>query len=310
MDQVVIDNLKVGAYWSTAEESGSFSPSVYWLANPLVQKRFRKKAVGGRNYNSWPGFCVDVYLKSLSPVERVLSVGCGSGQLERDLAHMIPIDQIDAIDVAPGMIEEAQRRAEQEGLEMINYLLGNVEEGGFPGHGYHAIFFNMSLHHMFAMDETLQKTAEAINADGFLFLNEYVGPNRFAFTEREKEVISSLHALIPDRFRYSLADHNRGFPQSSVVFPDPLEVARVDPSESVCSAEILPNLEKHFDIIELNQTGGTVLQFLLHNIAGHFRKEDPESLKVLDFLFKAEDLLIEIGELDSHFVTVVAKKKV
>ena len=59
----------------------------------------------------------------------------------------------------------------------------------------------------------------------------------------------------------------------------------------------------------MNKAGGTLLHFVLESISGHFRKEDPKSMAVLQLLFAIEDCLIEIGELDSHFVLVVAKPK-
>lgn len=303
------NNRKVGDYWSSVEESGAFSPSVYWLANPLVQRRYQQKAAGGREYAHWLNFCVEAYLERDFPHGKILSVGCGNGSLERHLACLTSFAQIDAIDIAPGLIEEARTLASREGITGINYVLGNAEEEPFPNHDYDAVFFNGSLHHMESPDQTLRKTANALRRDGYLFLNEYTGPNRFEFSEREKEIIDSLYRLIPERFRASLEEGRPGCLRNSVQFPDPAEVARVDPSESVCSAEIVPNLGKYFEVIEFNKTGGTVLQFLLQNIAGHFREDDPQSLRILELLFEAEDTLIEVGELESHFAVVVARRK-
>jgi hypothetical protein len=83
----------------------------------------------------------------------------------------------------------------------------------------------------------------------------------------------------------------------------------VDPSESVRSSEIMPLLSRYFDVLECNKTGGTLLQFLLAGTAGNFRQDDPDSMQALEMLFKIEDTLIDIDELDSVFVCVAAVPK-
>jgi hypothetical protein len=84
-------------------------------------------------------------------------------------------------------------------------------------------------------------------------------------------------------------------------------VMAVDPSESIRSAEIVPLLCRHFDIVEFKPMGGAILQFLLADIAGNFREEDGE--KVLEMLFAVEDTLMAVGDLDSDFAYIVATPK-
>ena len=301
---------KTAEYWSNIVEEGEFSSSVYWLANPIVNHYYQVKAVGKREeYGHWVNFCVQHYLANRCPVERMLSIGCGDGDLERHLATLNAFKSIDAVDIAPGRIEIAKAKAREAGVKGISYLVQNVEAVGFPSDTYDAIFYNSSLHHMFEMDKTLRQTAAVLKSDGFLFVNEYIGPNRYKFSQREKEVIQALHKFIPERYRYSLNKRDFGFLQTHAQLPDPLEVARVDPSEAPFSEEIVPTLEKYFEIVEFNKIGGTVLQFLLQNIAGHFREDDPDSLVILDLLIKAEEALINVGDLQSHFALIVARPK-
>ena len=55
--------------------------------------------------------------------------------------------------------------------------------------------------------------------------------------------------------------------------------------------------------------GGTLLQYVLKEIAGHFGAGDPAADAVLEMLFKIEDALIDSGELESDFMLIVAKPK-
>ena len=56
---------------------------------------------------------------------------------------------------------------------------------------------------------------------GYLFVNEYIGPNRMAYSDREKEAMQGVFQMIPAKFRISHAEHDRGQVRSHVYFPDP-----------------------------------------------------------------------------------------
>lgn len=84
-------------------------------------------------------------------------------------------------------------------------------------------------------------------------------------------------------------------------------VIAVDPSEAVRSAEILPVLRTLFDVVEFRPLGGTILQFLLADIAGNFQDEVGEQL--LGIFFQLEDTLMACGDLPSDFAYIVARPK-
>lgn len=73
------------------------------------------------------------------------------------------------------------------------------------------------------------------------------------------------------------------------------------------SAEIVPLLERYFEIVEFKPLGGTLLQLLLTDIAGNFRS--PEGERLLTMLFEIEDALLETGDLQSDFAYIVARPR-
>ena len=87
--------------------------------------------------------------------------------------------------------------------------------------------------------------------------------------------------------------------------PTERSVIAVDPSEAVRSAEIVPVLQQYFDLVELRPLGGTILQFLLADIAGNFQ-QDEAGAQLLEMLFAIEDALMAAGHLDSDFACIVA----
>ncbi|MDI9548519.1 MAG: class I SAM-dependent methyltransferase [Chloroflexota bacterium] len=97
-------------------------------------------------------------------------------------------------------------------------------------------------------------------------------------------------------------------PVKETALPTLRSVIAVDPSEAVRSAEILPVLETLFEIVEYRPLGGTILQFLLADIAGNFVDEAGEQL--LEILFQLEDALMASGDLPSDFALIVARPRI
>lgn len=309
MPQTADQAGQVSDHWSQKLEDSSsdFSAELYWLANPEVRRRHVLAQTRGRRADSWVNDVVKQFLGDRIPVDRMLSIGCGTGQLERHLALLGAFKECDAWDVATGAIETARRTASEQGLRHIHYAVRDANAVELPPETYDAVLFHSSLHHIAALEGVCENVARSLKPGGWLFLNEYVGPNVFDFTPRQKEVIRAAFDLIPRRFRRS------GYLDWAVAeaapIPSPAEVAAADPSEAVRSAEILDVVSHYFDVVELNPTGGTVLQFLLHGIAGNFRPDDPDSMKVLDLLIRIEETLIEVGDLRSDFAVVTARRR-
>nr|BFD40775.1 hypothetical protein FFPRI1PSEUD_22740 [Pseudomonas sp. FFPRI_1] len=297
-------------HWSENQAgSDAFSADVYWLAVPAVQRRHQHKATAGSGHGHWVTYCLNTFLAGRLPVQRMLSIGCGTGSLERELYGLNAFQHCDALDIAPAALETARAQAAALGADSLEYSLTDVERVSLPSAHYDAVWFNGSLHHIRELESVCANVRQSLKADGWLFFNEYVGANHFAFDAPQCAAISHAFALIPPPLRRSFVQGSYGQLQHNVPLPDPLEVVKVDPSEAVRSQDILKVVGEHFDIQVLNACGGTLLQFLLHGIAGNFKADDPQSMRVLQMLFDIEDGLIESGALHSDFVIVAATPK-
>ncbi len=95
--------------------------------------------------------------------------------------------------------------------------------------------------------------------------------------------------------------------RQGVDLPTAQSVAAIDPSEAIRSADIVPVLTRYFDIVEFRPMGGSILQFLLADIAGNFKDEEGQQL--LQMLFAIEDTLMATGDLGSDFAYIVASPK-
>jgi len=157
------------------------------------------------------------------------------------------------------------------------------------------------LHHIKELELVCQAVRTALKPGGWVFFNEYVGANHFAFSERQREVISSAFLLLPAEYRRSFQVEHFGKVQHAVLLPDPAEVVKVDPSEAIRSQDIRRVLNENFMECAFNPCGGNILQFALHGIAGNFVESDPRSMALLEMLFQMEDTLIDNRFLESDF---------
>ena len=97
-------------------------------------------------------------------------------------------------------------------------------------------------------------------------------------------------------------------PVKEITIPTQRSVISVDPSEAIRSSEIVPVLKEYFEIVEYRPLGGSILQFLLADIAGNFR--DAQGQRLLEILFQLEDVLMACDDLPSDFAYIVAAPKV
>jgi hypothetical protein len=114
-----------------------------------------------------------------------------------------------------------------------------------------------------------------------------------------------LVAAVSRRLRQAYAVRRGVRPvRASPNLPTVRSLQALDPSEAIRSAEIVPLLESYFEIVELKALGGSILQFLLVDIAGNF--EDEAGGQLLDMLFAVEDALMASGDLATDFAFIVA----
>lgn len=306
-----MDKIKqtVSDIWSkNIDDNYDFSSKVYWLAVPEVHSRYSRKLIGDHK-GSWISYCCEKYLAHRLPVKRMAIIGCGNGQLERGLSSLNAFTDCDAFDISDRAVEVAKEEAENSGISNIHYFRADIEEYPFPQNYYDAVWFKESLHHISKLEHVCQGVSHSLKDDGFLFIEEYVGPDRFSLTERQKEVLNAVFTLLPKRYRKSFFRNYVGKYQREVSIPNPQQVKKVDPSEAVRSSDIVPVISKYFNIVEQKELGGTLLHFLLHGIAGNFHADDADSMEVLELLFKIEDVLIDVGDLSSDFISIAANPR-
>lgn len=293
---------KVNEVWSVSPELKSEAQGWYWMAHPMVRERVNTLISGNRWLDAYGR--LGVWLEERGealPLGRSLSLGCGFGGLERDLARRGMIREMDAYDLADGAIAEARRLAEEAGYGWIRYHVADLESQDFGEGLYDAVFAHSSVHHVERIEELFATVRRTLRPGGIFHLNEYVGPTRFQWTDTQLQLINGYLDSIPDHLRKT--PNGRKPPVSR---PTIEQMLAMDPTEAVRSAEIRGALFQYFSIAEELPYGGALLHMGLSEIAQNFDTADPDDVAHLRRLFDLEDAMMANGTIGSDFTAITA----
>ncbi|MDP9361695.1 MAG: class I SAM-dependent methyltransferase [Acidobacteriota bacterium] len=267
----------------------SVSPThVSWMAHPSVRD-YINASIGGSPH-IWP---MDWFVQFLGQrrFSRALSIGCGTGPLERDLIRRGICQHVDAFDGSPGSIDIARNLAAEEGAgDRIHYYVDDFNEPKLPRNGYDIVFFHQSLHHVAKLEKLMAAILRTLRGGGLLYIDEYIGPSRFDWNDALIAPHRALFAQMPAELR--LYD------------PLPLPIHPVDPSEAIRSSEIMPQLARGFRLLARRDYGGTILSVLFPMIDW---SRAPESL--VGELVAAEKQALANGLQPYHAIAVSTPKR-
>jgi SAM-dependent methyltransferase len=239
-------------YWDSPEHhTGGAVMTNFWMAHPLIRSYINESISG--EPQRWPLEWFASSFSSRLPFHRVLSIGSGGGDLERDLVRKRIARHVTGVDVASAIIEEARKRASAEGLSEVEYVAGDARELLRENRNrYDAIFFHGALHHFDGMRELIALVRGALVEDGTLYIDEYVGPSMHQWNVRRLFLPNLLYRLLP-----SLARRPRVI--RAPVNPE-------DPSEAICSAEIVREVKRLFRVEARRDYGGNLLALVYPNL--------------------------------------------
>jgi SAM-dependent methyltransferase len=293
---------KVNQVWSVSPEAKAEALGWYWMAHSMVRERVNTLISGNQWQDAYGRLAAWLAERGETvPLGPSISLGCGFGALERDLARRGMIREIDAYDLAEGAVVEARRLAEQDGLGWIRYHVADLEAQDFAAGHYHAVFAHSSVHHVDRLEALFATVRRALRPGGIFHLNEYVGPTRFQWTEAQLDLINGFLDSLPDRLRQT--PNGRKPP---VVRPTIEQMVAADPTEAVRSADIRRLLLQYFSIVEERPYGGTLLHMGLAEIAQNFDTADPEAVAHLQRFFELEDTMMANGTIGSDFTVITA----
>jgi SAM-dependent methyltransferase len=264
----------------------------YWAEYPLV-RRYVNECVT----DCWWAYPTHGFKAAWAykPLARGLSIGCGTGLLEKDLRWMRICEEVDAYDISPESIRLARERAVKEGVDRVHYEVADCERFDYPAAHYDAVFFNGSMHHISDPAALLDKLLIALKPGGFVFLDDYVGPSRDEWSDAHLVHAHEAYAALPPWWR------------TVERLAPPYDAS--DPSEMVASSAILPAVHERFKIEWEKPYWGNLLYPVLSQVSPRAASL-PDADRILTTLIEREKKLVAEGAfLSPLFAWVVGRKK-
>jgi SAM-dependent methyltransferase len=242
------------------------------------------------------------FLATYGPFTHVAELGCGDGLLTNFMLAFDSKLKVDAYDISHASLERSRALiASHEGAAQRCRLMRiDLNTEALPTDLYDAVLTTGSMHHIENLDFCFGNIRRSLKAGGLLWLNDYVGPNRFQWSDTQMRLANELLAMVPARWR--LRDRVTRF--------DAGAMRDLDPSEAVAPQHIPAALEAHFEIVRSWPRGGTLLAPIFGSgCLDSAMATSEEGAGVLSAMFKTEHDMIEAGALPSDSWLYVAKAR-
>jgi SAM-dependent methyltransferase len=261
------------------------------MAHPICRKAINQRVSG--TAETYP---LDHLYEAIgSPrFDKALSLGCGTGRLERSMARLGIAAEIDAVDGSRVSIELAREKAAKEGLTGIHYRQADLNQLRLPRRCYDAVVFHQSLHHVSSVEKLLGRVVLSLKSDGLLFLDEWTGPSRSEWDVSKLARAQAAFAAVPPEWR-----------KWSECRP-PIEVD--DPSEAVRSSAILPTVHRLFSVLRERSYGGQLVALLLPQIARE-NVPDTDLDQLMTTWLRAEDQELTRNGASGVYTALVARPR-
>jgi SAM-dependent methyltransferase len=280
--------LETAAFWDA--QVNAMAPK-YWAEYPLVRSYINQLVT-----DSWWGYPSHGFKAAWAykPLPAGLSLGCGTGLLERDLRWLRICDEVDAYDISPEAIRAARARAERDGLDNVHYAVADCENIDYPAGRYDAVFFHGSMHHMSDPAALLDRLLPALKDDGLIFLDDYVGPSRSEWNDQHLIEANRVYAELPESWR------------TLPVLAPPYDAS--DPSEMLRSSSIVPAIKERFEILWERPYWGNLLFPLLTHVNASVASL-PQSEQLLEKLIAEEKRLVRESVFREPLFTWIVGKR-
>lgn len=294
---------RVGSHWN---QRVTVDRPVRWMNHPWVIDKVNQ-LVGNINSPVWGAGLLERLKTNYPdrlPFERGISVACGNGLIELDLVKSGIVKSFDCYDFAEERLEHGRKRARAEGLEhAVKYYKRDAFRDVAGNGEYDFVHWRNAIHHMLDTRQAIEWSSACLAPGGILYLDDYVGANRFQYSDTEIACFNALRGSLP--LRYFKRGENKAKPKyRRLKRAIPREVIAVDPSEAADSANIIPSLMAVFPKADVVKVSGGVFQAGLHDIMGNFDAKRDNAL--LNMLWGCEQTMILNGHL--HWACALAEK--
>ncbi|MEQ9103215.1 MAG: class I SAM-dependent methyltransferase [Rhodothermales bacterium] len=289
---------KVSSAWSHTSY-----PRKNWGALPRIAEHWNG-LIGDTVSEDFRDFIARTHLPQGNA--KAISIACGTGTNELKWARTGAFSSIHAFDVSEPRIAKAREVAATVRLDhIVEFSVASFDDLASFGTGFGVVIAENALHHAVDLDRTVEACSRVLRNDGFLILKDYVGPDRFQWTNIQVAHANRILKTIPPAYR---TRWNVRTVKNRIYRTGTLLNRLIDPSEAAASSRIPDVLSRYFEQTLLVPLGGTLLQPVFDDIAHNFQETDDTAMEIVQACIAREQRLIETGTIPSDFVFAIYRK--
>jgi SAM-dependent methyltransferase len=289
----VVESSKIAQYWNehAGEHLATFS---HWEANEPVTHHQNIRVSGNKEITA-----LEWFYRKYGPFEDVANIGTGTGILENALLSLPDFHgQVLGYDISPHSLEVARRNCAT--FPNASFETADLNHKVWEPERFDVVMAHGALHHIEALDWCLGQIYRSLRLSGLLYVNDYVGPQRFQWSDVQMRLANELLDTVPSKWLV----------RRKVTRCDPEQLGKQDPSEAVCSNFIEEAIRAHFQVVERIPRGGTLLAPIFGSgCLDRSILDSSEGFRCIAELAKKESRLIDEGILPSDHVVIVARKR-
>lgn len=168
-------------------------PSGEWYER-LKERYYNKKLTGSQEKGPAD------FLRSLKHFDRALSLGAGRASFEFSLIAKDIVGTMDMIDFSKASIDQIRQKAVKEGFSSrINPISDDLNFINLSKDRYDLIICRNILHHMINLEHVLYEVNAALKKGGVIFIEDYIGENKFQWSQKRSALIKMVADMLPCR---------------------------------------------------------------------------------------------------------------
>jgi hypothetical protein len=275
---------KVASHWANLDMTTVRS---FWQS-PVVMAALNERINGSTGLDR-----LEYFAARYGPFDRAVSLGSGHGHLERQVAQLGIARRVVGVDLSEARLDQARQTLPADLAGRVTYHHGNLETWE-PDSPFDLLLCKSVLHHI----DGLERWMDLVRAQAScaVYVDDFVGPARLQWSDRQLEAINRLLRVLPDEYKRDLTAEGRV--RRRVGRPDLERFVAKDPSEAIRSDEVLDVLDSRLRRVEVKPYGGAIYHQLFSRTMGNF-EDNPALVRVI---VEIDLLLTDLGVFEPNYV--------
>jgi lipopolysaccharide transport system ATP-binding protein len=164
--------------------------------------------------------------------------------------------------------------------------------------GYYDLFLCIDvLSHIENLDLFIEKIDHVLKDKGVIIALEYIGPVNFQWSDKEFKIADMIYRAL-NNGTGKISSFTGISPDSGNIIVD-----------TVNSKNVIPMLERFFDIVTIRYFGGPLYDLVLNKILERFDPASERDSALIRTVIQCEQILIKENILENNYALIIAKKR-